>query len=93
MIAAFIILGVFLLIIVVVLAIIAYCSFDDTDPDLFYYDAFEGCQQPYVALKEPCPHTGEKSIVTEWASLNCEKTYTYCLDCHQKIDEGKIDCR
>lgn len=97
MIKAFIILIIIVVIIKTICEIVKRC-FDDNYTDIKPCDKYALPAKGYYGnklpvLATPCKHQGKKSTVTEWTSVNCEKTYTYCLECFERIDEGKIDCR
>lgn len=80
---------------VIVCAVIMYIAkhcFDDDDPDMFWYDNYDGCHEPYVALKNHCDHTGDKTLVNESSAVNCETVLTICDDCG-KILKRETDCR
>jgi len=56
--------------------------FDDTDPDMQYYDN-------YAVIA--CPHTGEKTDVCVASCVTCETIHTVCDDCGTVLNV-KIDC-
>jgi len=40
-----------------------------------------------------CKHKGEKTLVTQYASVNCEQVNLICDTCGKIVEYGKIDCR
>lgn len=91
---AFIILGAMYIVIVAVLGAIAYKNKKISTTDLFYINTFQGCQQPYIALKK-CQHKGEKTLVTQYegTAVNCERVNLICDTCGTVVKYGEIDCR
>ena len=76
-----------IIIAIIALVVLGFClvsfySFDDKDPDMFWYDN-------YAVIE--CSHLN-KSLVTVSSSVNCETVHTVCDDC-SKVLKVEIDCR
>lgn len=78
-----------LFIIIAVIACIIYLlnklakqCFDDTDPDMYYYDN-------YAVIN--CHHTGDKTDVVVNSCVTCETIHTICDTCG-KVLKRRIDC-
>jgi len=69
-------------VLVIAFATLAFCVFNDKDPDQqFYYN--------YAILQ--CPHTGEKTDVVVNSCVTCETVHTVCDDCGQVLNV-RHDC-
>lgn len=74
------------------IVVVSYCCFNDNDADMFWHDNYAECQRPYVAAKETCNHTGDKTDVVVWTTTTCECVHTICDNCGKVLKEN-TDCR
>lgn len=57
-----------------------------------YQESYQDAEKPFVALKNNCKHTGEKTLVTQYTVCGCEMVNLHCDTCGAIVMHGNVEC-
>ena len=85
----------FIALLIIILCFISKRCFDDTDPDMFWYDNYAapkpGLNTKTPLLKPLCEHKNRSDVVV-WATATCEQVHTICHDCSETLEIKPVEC-